>query len=46
MSQVTIENPLYHQEKTVDGQGRLYIGQAHAGERVRVTVERVGDDDE
>ena len=46
MSQVTIDDPLYHQEKTVDGQGRLYIGKDHAGEKVRVTVERVGADDE
>jgi len=46
MSEVTITDPELHSEKTVDGQGRLYIGREHAGKRVRITVERLEGDDE
>jgi len=46
MSEVTITDPELHAEKTVDGQGRVYLGTDHAGDRVRVTVEQVREADD
>lgn len=44
MGDVTITNPELHSEKTVDSNGRVYLGKAFRGKTVQLTVE-VKDDD-
>lgn len=39
--EVKTDNPEMVETKTVDGQGRLYLGRHLAGEDVRVVVERM-----
>lgn len=43
MSKVTIEDPEIHGTKNVDSNGRLYLGEQYANDRVRVTVELVDE---
>jgi hypothetical protein len=38
-SKIIVEDPEYVQKKTVDGNGRLYLGQEFAGMDVRVILE-------
>ena len=42
---VTVEDPDLVETKTVDGEGRLYLGRDYGGEDVRIVVERVADGD-
>lgn len=39
MATITIEDPDTHGTKTVDGQGRLYLGKRYAEKDVKFTIE-------
>lgn len=46
MGQVIVDDPDEHRtNRTVDGQGRVYIGSEYAGSTVNVVVEVVDSDD-
>lgn len=44
-SKVIVEDPDYVRKKTVDGNGRLYLGQEFAERNVRVVLEMLEDDE-
>lgn len=44
MAEIRIEDPEIYDSKTIDSQGRLYIGREYAGKRVKIVVEEVEDD--
>jgi hypothetical protein len=45
MVELTIIDPDIHTVKKTDGQGRVYLGKDWQEQEVRITVERVGEDD-
>jgi hypothetical protein len=45
-SKIIVEDPEYVQKKTVDGNGRLYLGKEFAEMDVRVILEVLDDEEE
>lgn len=39
MSEIRIDDPEIHGKKSVDSNGRVYLGQEYAGRDIRLTVE-------
>jgi hypothetical protein len=46
MAKIVIEKPELHETKTVDQQGRVYLGRDLAGRDVEIVVEVVDDEPE
>lgn len=46
MAKVEIEDPVELKRQKVDDRGRVYVGTAYSGQRVRIAVELLDDEDE
>ena len=44
MSEITIHDAEMHQRKSVDSNGRIYLGREYANTDVRVTIEVLDDE--
>lgn len=43
MAQITVDDPEYVRHRTVDGDGRIYVGREYANRDFRVILEEIDD---
>lgn len=46
MDQITMQDPILYEKKTVDNSGKIYVGKKFIGEEVKFALRPVSDEDE